>query len=227
MAEVDRSRFVVTPWFRGSFIQLDKEYSYEGSRPARSLTALWYPSEFDEPEKDRWENIGKVCDTVCREAPPNGFGKTLNELLKNRNFKFPIRDGSEKSDRFEGYEGSKFAAIRSYGIPKVIWPDKSEFDLGIASMYAKHCYAGRWFRAVMRIGHFSNVGIGIGFYLDTLQLGRDDEPFTAFNGGQADDMLEQYDYKPQDGGGNAAGAILDAAEGSEGGGNQSAEDLGF
>ena len=214
VATRNMENYFVTPWFRGNHPVLDRAESFEGSRPSRSIIALWTPDQFSEEDQKYWQNIGAVCDRICRET----FRKSLNDCLVDRNFKFPIRDGMEKEDQ-EGYgQGVKFARLKTYGVPKVFYPNKREFDLSIASEYEKHVYAGRLYRAVLKAYPFDNKGRGVGFSLDTLQIGPDAERFSGISGGQGADLLGAVELPA----GSEAEGIVNAVEGGRG-----SEDLGF
>ena len=179
MSTANTEGLVVLPKGILSFPAFDRPKEFDGDK-SYSTTILWTPASFVAAQKQAWNNMLKVMDSVCRQR----FGKGLKESIKsNPKFHIPIRDGLEKPD-LEGFgEGVKFASARSKYRPSVLYPDTSELDLTDENAVTENIYGGRYGILVVNVFAFDvKMKSGISFGLDTAQLAERGKSFEVSTG---------------------------------------------
>jgi hypothetical protein len=187
-----RAKSLKTPRFRVSFESVFEKSAYGTSTPAWSLTGLFYPKQFTEDEKAKWNAIKAQLDVVSKET----FKKGWRELDRGL-YKTPYHKGDEKS--YEGYGDPNMiyfrmaSALRRPGIV-----DLSNQPITIENR--EEFYSGCWARATVNV--FANLkwkSLSIG--LGNLQKIKDD---TSFMGGTSAEEDFGGDAEAEFGGAEAA-----------------------
>jgi hypothetical protein len=178
-----------TPKFRVSFPQVFEKASYNQGKPRYSLTGLFYPAQFSEADKVKWQAIRAKLAEVCLEF----FKKDLKTMKADRSFKIPFHKGDEKT--YEGYGDPNmifFSMANSKRRPQII--DVSGNP--ITTDNSEEFYAGCWARASVNPYAFDNIGKGLAVGLGNLQKLQDDQSFEGFTSADddfGDDPAEGFD----------------------------------
>ena len=180
---------LLTPPFRVSFPSVFEKASYNGGTERYSLTGLFYPKQFTEADKAKWDAIKKKLGEVCLEF----FKKDIKTMKEDRSFKIPFHKGNEKD--YQGYGDPDmvfFSMANSKRRPQIldtkmqpITPENSE-----------EFYAGCWARATVNCFAFDKIGKGVSIGLGNLQKLSDDESFEGFTSAEddfGDDPVEGFD----------------------------------
>lgn len=148
---------VMSPIFRGAFLEVFEPASYDGGAPKCSITAIFDPARFSPRDKARWDAMMALADETSMRA----FKKKIADLPPN--FKKPVRDGSEKSD-LAGFEAGKpFVRLSSKMRPGIV-------DLnGNTISDPSEIYAGAYYRASVTAYSYDNKGKGVAFGLNNIQ----------------------------------------------------------
>lgn len=162
----------VTPVGRVSFPSVFAASSYEGSAPKFSLMLIFEPERFTPNEKKLWERMIGLGD----EAAMNKFKKKMTALPAN--FKKAIRDGEEKENLAGFGAGKKFITFSSKHRPGIIDakgnPIEPVVDQETGKIDLQACneifYAGCYARVTMTVYAYDNVGKGVAFGLQNIQL---------------------------------------------------------
>lgn len=140
---------VVTPVFRGAFLNLFEASTYGDGGPKYDITGIFDPAKFSPKDKQRFLAMQALADKVSLKA----FGKKYMALPAN--FKKPFRDGEEKAD-LEGFTAGKpFARMSSKQRPGLI--DIYGNDLTDRS----EVYPGAFYRATVTCYAYDNKGKGL------------------------------------------------------------------
>jgi len=180
---------LLTPKFRVSFPQVFEKASYNNGTPRYSLTGLFYPKQFTEADKAKWDAIKKKLAEVCVEF----FKKDIKTMKEDRTFKIPFHKGSEKD--YQGYGDPDmvfFSMANSKRRPQIL-------DIKgqpITAENSEEFYAGCWARASVNPYAFNNIGKGLAIGLGNIQKLGDDESFEGFTSAEDDfgeDAVEGFD----------------------------------
>jgi hypothetical protein len=179
---------LLTPKFRVSFPQVFEKASYNNGKPRFSLTGLFFPEEFSEAEKAKWQAIRAKLAEVCLEF----HKKDLKTCKEDRTFKIPFHKGDEK--KYEGYGNPKmifFSMANSKHRPKILDAAGKQ----ITAENSEDFYAGCWARASVNPYGFNNIGKGLAIGLGNLQKVKDDKSFEGMTSAEddfGDDPLEDF-----------------------------------
>ncbi|AJD82815.1 ssDNA-binding protein [Achromobacter xylosoxidans] len=163
----------VTPVGRVSFPSVFAASSYEGSAPKFSLMLVFEPEKFTPGQQKLWDQMVKLGDDVSLAK----FKKKLDALPGN--FKKPIRDGAEKENLAGFGEGKKFITFSSKHRPGIVDangnPIEPIIDQETGRIDLQACneelfYAGCYARVTMTAYAYDNVGKGVAFGLQNIQL---------------------------------------------------------
>jgi hypothetical protein len=185
---------LLTPRFRVSFPQVFEKSSYNGGEPRYSLVGLFYPEQFTEKDKAKWQAIRAKLSEVCLEF----FKKDLKKMKEDRTFKFPFHKGDEKT--YEGYGDPKmiyFSMANSKRKPQILDIPQGPGQQGepITSDNSEEFYAGCWARASVNPYAFSKIGKGLSIGLGNIQKLKDDKSFEGFTSAEddfGDDPVEDF-----------------------------------
>lgn len=184
---------LLTPPFRVSFPSVFEKASYNNGTPRFSVVGLFYPKQFTEADKLKWQAIRKQLDVVSLE----GFKKPMKELDRGI-YKIPFHKGDEKD--YQGY-GDKdmvfFTMANSKRRPQIININGEP----VTSENAEEFYAGCWARASVNPYWFNNIGKGLAIGLGNLQKLKDDESFEGFTSADDDfggDAVEGFESDDDD-----------------------------
>jgi hypothetical protein len=170
---------VMTPEFRVAFPFLftprpaqaaDKKASYE-------VTMLF-------PQTADLSGLKKAA----HDCMVNKFGP--DKAKWPRGFKSPFRSGDEKAE-YQGFAGATFVAARSTRQPGIV-------DQKVQAIVdPNRIYPGCWCRAVVKASWYDfNGNKGIKFFLNHIQLLRDDEPLVAKT--RPEDVFQQVAGGPNE-----------------------------
>lgn len=191
---------LITPPFRVSFPSVFEKSSYNGGNPRFSLTALFFPTQFNDADKAKWKAIAAALDAVSLD----GFKKPMKDLDRGL-YKTPFHKGDEKE--YEGYGDPTMrycTLANSKRRPQII-----DIRTGnpISSENAEEFYAGCWARASVNPYWFNNIGKGVALGLGNLQKLKDDQSFEGFTSADDDFGAEGDDrFGGEDEAGGDAGA---------------------
>ncbi len=162
-----------TPVGRISFPSAFAASSYEGSAPKFSIMLVFEPEKFTDNEKKLWAQMVGLGD----EASMAKFKKKMSALPAN--FKKPIRDGEEK-DGLAGFgAGKKFITFSSKHRPGIVdrngnpiepIVDQETGKIDLQACNEKLLWAGCYARVTMTAYAYDNVGKGVAFGLQNIQL---------------------------------------------------------
>jgi hypothetical protein len=170
---------LLTPKFRVSFPQVFEKASYNNGTPRYSLVGLFFPKQFTEADKAKWDAIKKKLGEVCVEF----FKKDIKAMQEDRSFKIPFHKGSEKE--YQGYGDPDmrfFSMANSKRRPQILDVKGNP----ITSENAEEFYAGCWARASVNPYAFNNIGKGLAIGLGNIQKLGDDESFEGFTSAEDD-----------------------------------------
>jgi hypothetical protein len=170
---------LLTPKFRVSFPQVFEKASYNNGTPRYSLTGLFFPKQFTEADKAKWEAIRVKLGEVCKEF----FKKTVKEMKENREFKIPFHKGSDKT--YQGYGDPDmvyFAMANSKRRPQILDINGNP----ITAENSEEFYAGCWARASVNPYAFDKIGKGLAVGLGNIKKLGDDESFEGFTSAEDD-----------------------------------------
>jgi hypothetical protein len=170
---------LLTPKFRVSFPQVFEKSSYNGGTERYSLTGLFYPKQFTDADKAKWDAIKKKLGEVCLDF----FKKDIKTMKEDRTFKIPFHKGNEKD--YQGYGDPDmvfFSMANSKRRPQIL----SMNGQPITSDNAEEFYAGCWARASVNPYAFNNIGKGLAIGLGNLQKLGDDDSFEGFTNAEDD-----------------------------------------
>lgn len=149
---------IYTPVGRVSFPQVFEASSYQGGAPKFSTILVFEPAKFTPADRRLWAAMEALAD----EASVAAFKKKLAQLPAN--FKKPFRDGTEKGDLAGFGEGKTFITISSKMRPGIV-------DLnGNPILDKDQFFPGVWARATITCYAYDNVGKGVAFGMQNLQL---------------------------------------------------------
>jgi hypothetical protein len=189
---------LITPKFRVSFPQVFEKASYNGGTERYSLTGLFYPKQFTEADKAKWDAIKKKLAEVCLEF----FKKDIKTMKEDRSFKIPFHKGNEKD--YQGYGDPDmvfFSMANSKRRPQILDVNGNP----ITSENSEEFYAGCWARASVNPYAFNNIGKGLAIGLGNIQKLGDDESFEGFTSAEddfGDDPAEGFGTDDDLGGGD-------------------------
>lgn len=140
MADKGKIKKLTTGMFRVSFPHVFKPQTTPSGEQRFSVVML-----FDKKNK---EDIKKLEDLAKAAA----YEKWGEDSVKSKKVKinWPFRDGEEKAEQYEGYEGMVFATASSKNKPKVVDKsvepilDEDEFYPGCFARAAINAYAWEW-----------------------------------------------------------------------------------
>lgn len=195
-----KSTRLITPPFRVSFPSVFEKSSYNNGVPRFSLTALFFPKQFNDADKEKWKAIAAALDAVSIE----GFKKPMKDLDRGL-YKTPFHKGDEKT--YEGYGDPEMrycSLANSKRRPQII---DIRTGNAITSENAEEFYAGCWARASVNPYWFNNIGKGIALGLGNIQKLKDDKSFEGFTSAEDDFGSEGDDRfgEESDAGGDAGG----------------------
>lgn len=170
---------LLTPKFRVSFPQVFEKASYNNGTPRYSLVGLFYPKQFTEAEKAKWDAIRKKLGEVCVEF----FKKDIKTMKEDRSFKIPFHKGNEKE--YQGYGDPDmifFSMANSKRRPAIVDVNGQP----ITTENSEEFYAGCWARASVNPYAFNNIGKGLAIGLGNIQKLGDDESFEGFTSAEDD-----------------------------------------
>jgi hypothetical protein len=170
---------LLTPKFRVSFPQVFEKASYNNGTPRYSLVGLFYPKQFSETDKAKWDAIKKKLGEVCVEF----FKKDIKTMKEDRSFKIPFHNGNEKE--YQGYGDPDmrfFSMANSKRRPQILNVNGD----AITSENTEEFYAGCWARASVNPYAFNNIGKGLAIGLGNIQKLGDDESFEGFTSAEDD-----------------------------------------
>lgn len=170
---------LLTPPFRVSFPQVFEKSSYNNGTLRYSLTGLFYPADFTDADKLKWQAIKVKLTEVCKEF----FKKDFKVMKEDRSFKIPFHKGDEKD--YQGYGDPAmvfFSMANSKRRPQIVNVKGDP----ITSENAEEFYAGCWARASVNPYAFNNIGKGLAIGLGNIQKIRDDESFEGFTSAEDD-----------------------------------------
>jgi hypothetical protein len=188
---------LLTPRFRVSFPQVFEKASYNNGTPRYSVVGLFYPKQFSEPEKAKWEAIKKKLGEVCVEF----FKKDIKTMKTDRSFKIPFHNGDEKD--YQGYGDPDmrfFSMANSKRRPQILNINGD----AIVAENSEEFYAGCWARASVNPYAFNNIGKGLAIGLGNIQKLGDDDSFEGFTSAEddfGDDPAEGFSGDDDDLGG--------------------------
>jgi hypothetical protein len=170
---------LLTPKFRVSFPQVFEKVSFNNGTPRYSVVDLFYPKQFIEADKAKWDAIRAKLGEVCKEK----FKKDLKTMKDMGGFKTPFHKGTEKT-----YQG--------YGDPDMIYVSMANsmrrpqiLDLKgqpITAENSEEFYAGCWARASVNPFAFDKIGKGVAIGLGNIQKLGDDDSFEGFTSAEDD-----------------------------------------
>ena len=170
---------LLTPKFRVSFPQVFEKASYNNGTPRFSLVGLFYPKQFTDADKLKWDAIKKKLGEVCVEF----FKKDIKAMKEDRSFKIPFHKGNEKD--YQGYGDPDmvfFSMANSKRRPQILDINGN----AITSENAEEFYAGCWARASVNPYAFNNIGKGLAIGLGNIKKLGDDESFEGFTSAEDD-----------------------------------------
>jgi hypothetical protein len=170
---------LLTPKFRVSFPQVFEKSSYNNGTLRYSLTGLFYPKEFSEGDKLKWQAIRAKLAEVCQEF----FKKDIKKMKEDRSFKIPFHKGDEKT--YQGYGDPDmvfFSMANSKRRPQILDVNGN----AITSENAEEFYAGCWARASVNPYAFDNIGKGLAIGLGNIKKLSDDDSFEGFTSAEDD-----------------------------------------
>ena len=170
---------LLTPKFRVSFPQVFEKSSYNNGTLRYSLVGLFYPKQFTEADKAKWQAIRTQLAVVCQDF----FKKDIKTMKEDRSFKIPFHKGSEKT--YQGYGDPDmvfFSMANSKRRPRILDVKGNQ----IPPENAEEFYAGCWARASVNPYAFDNIGKGLAIGLSHLQKLGDDDSFEGITSAEDD-----------------------------------------
>lgn len=183
---------LLTPKFRVSFPQVFEKASFNNGTPRFSVVGLFYPKQFTEADKARWDAIRAKLGEVCKEF----FKKDLKTMKDLGGFKTPFHKGTEKS--YQGYGDPDmiyFSMANSVRRPQIL--NMNGVD-NITAENSEEFYAGCWARASVNPFAFDKIGKGVAIGLANLRKLGDDESFEGFTNAEDDFGDEDEDFSGGD-----------------------------
>lgn len=178
MAKEEQKK-IRTPEFRASFAHVFKAQRTPSGDERFSVVMLF-------PKNADLSGLKQLAyEAACKK-----FGKDAIDGKKIKGLRSPFRDGEEKSDKYDGYEGMIFVTASTKNKPKVVDKDPSVLLHGDSEFYSG-CYG----RAMVNAYAYDNKGNkGVAFGLISIQKTRDGEAF-----GMSSNPEEDYDNLSDDG----------------------------
>lgn len=169
MAEEKKIIKVITPVFRGSFLNVFQPRAMENEDGTKNkekfgLTAIWEPSKFTDKDKERWKAMAEVINLACIAK----FKKPYADFRELSNFKKAVRKGEEKMG-MEGFgPGTLFASLTTQVMPGIVDVD-GKTVISVANGNSHLVYPGAFFRATVNAYGYDNKGKGVALGLMNLQ----------------------------------------------------------
>lgn len=145
MADKEKGKKLTTGLFRASFPHVFKPQTTPSGEQRFSLVMLMHA-------KDQKDDI-KALKTLAKEAAYAKWGKDSVEGKKVK-VQWPWRDGEEKAEQYDGYEGMIFMSASSKNKPKVVrklkdgtlevLTDDEDFYPGCYAVASVNAYAWEW-----------------------------------------------------------------------------------
>jgi hypothetical protein len=176
---------LLTPKFRVSFPQVFEKASFNNGTPRYSVVGLFYPKQFSEADKARWDAIRAKLGEVCKEF----FKKDIKTMKELGGFKIPFHKGTEKT--YQGYGDPDmvyFSMANSMRRPQIL--NVNGVD-NITAENSEEFYAGCWARASVNPFAFDKIGKGVAIGLANLRKLGDDESFEGFTSAEDDFGAEE------------------------------------
>lgn len=140
MADKAKVKKITTGKFRVSFPHVFKPQTTPSGEQRYSVVMLL--------SKEDKESVNKL-QAMAKAAAYEKWGKDPVDGKKVK-IAWPLRDGEEKSDQYDGYKGMVFATASSKNKPKVVGKnldvivDESEFYPGCYARASINAYAWEW-----------------------------------------------------------------------------------
>lgn len=153
---------VITGVVRFSYLNVFKSRSFREGQDAKYSVCLLIPKS----DKATIKKIQKAIDDAIEEGIASKWGGK-----KPASLKLPLRDGVEREDEAEEYEGMMFLNANSNTKPGIVDKDLNEI------LDPDEVYSGCYGRASINFYPFnSNGNKGVGVGLNNIQKLKDGEP---------------------------------------------------
>ena len=159
----------LSPRGRVSFPSVWEPSGPEGSKPKFNITLVFRPSEMDDEQKEKFQQLLDSAEAACKQrfgcslgGSPEGSVKTVAS---------PFHKGEEKPKFYE--PGDVYVKFISEQAPKVV--DQSRTPISPSS---GDFYPGCWAHVTYEVFAYDKSGNkGVSFGLRNVQKTADDEPF--------------------------------------------------
>ena len=156
---------VITGMVRFSYVNIFNARSFDASQDEKYSMCII----IDKKDKDTI----KAIKTAIENAKADGKNSKWNGKVPN-NLKLPLRDGEEREDEAEEYQGMMFLNASSKTKPGIIDRNKNEI------LDSSEVYSGCYGRVSLNFYPFnSNGNKGIAVGLNNVQMLKDGEPLGA------------------------------------------------
>lgn len=181
MSEVKKSTKLVTPEFRGSFVQVMEPKAFkQGDTPKYSMSIPL-------PKDDEFfKKLDEMVKQVCMEK----WGEVPKKLAK----KF-LKDGDLEDEKY-GWEGLNIISASNKSKPGIVVRDE-EGKL-VEPMTNEEIYSGAYYRASIRpYAYTYEKAKGVAISLDNLMKTKDGEKFTSRTTANEDfaDFVNEDEWK--------------------------------
>ncbi len=170
---------VITGLVRFSYVHVFEPHAaQEGSKEKYSVSILIPKSSTD--------MISRIEDAVNAAADAGKAKFNNKDPRKNKNFKWPLRDGDEERSEDGNYAGMMFLNASSNTKPGLIDVDKDPI------LDPEDFYSGCWGRASINFYPFNTSGnMGVACGLNNLQKLKDDEALAGKTSAK-DDFADEF-----------------------------------
>lgn len=165
VAKVEGTK-VITGEVRASYVNIFKARRFDENQEEKfNITAII--------DKKTGKDTIKAINKAIEAAIEKGISEKWNGK-KPKNLKLPLRDGEEREDEAEEYQGAMFLNATSKTKPGIIDRNKNEI------LDSTEVYSGCYVRLSLNFYPFnSNGNKGVAVGLNNVQMLRDGEPLGA------------------------------------------------
>lgn len=173
VAKVEGTK-VITGMVRFSYVNVFNARSFDANQDEKYSLCLI----IDKKDKDTIKAINQAIEAAKEIGKNSKWGGKIP-----KNIKLPLRDGEEREDEAEEYQGKMFVNASSKTKPGIIDKNKNEI------LDSTEVYSGCYGRASLNFYPFeSNGNKGVAVGLNNVQMLKDGEPLGAARQSAEDDF---------------------------------------
>lgn len=179
MAEKAKIEKVMTPKFRGAFVNIFRAKEPKGGGEAQFGICALFPKDLD---------LSKLEKAADRAGIAKWGKEAYLKHKKSQKFGWPFMDGDVEREDYDGFEDKIYLNIRTKIKPGIVDKDRE------AIIDESEAYSGAYYRATVVFYAYHNEEFnkrGIGCSLQNVQKLADGETFSSRT--KAEDDFEEWD----------------------------------